>query len=332
MKHYSFKNMLMPGLAAAVLLMGCAPRVTSDVMLSLPPKSVNTVMVYETNDSVPASARPIGKVKVTDGGMTSSYDCLYANMLALAVKRTAESGGNALHIDKHKEPNAWTSTCHRIWGTMYLMPDSLANNDVVSTLQKIEDNRDKELAEMGRKKIENLEQQRKNPSDILKVSAGPAWITSETVTSERTYKSKMGYGLGVEYEHFWRWGFGIGLNYSYFGTSFDEGFDIGMHYVGPSILYSTMIGKMFRYEVGLGLGYSYYKEKDRLYNHTLTESHLGVKWQFGLEYKLADRVAIGLQVDGFSVKMDKPEDYEGDKNEFYGIKRLEPLIGLRFYL
>ena len=316
-----------------VMLAGCSPRVTSDVMLSLPPRAADAVMLYENGDSIPATAQPIGTVKVTDGGMTPSYNCLYGNMLALAVKRTAECGGNALHIDKHKEPSVWTSSCHRIWGTMYLMSDSTVSDDAATALQKIEMNHDAELAEMSRHQIQNVNQLRNNPSNIFKVSAGPTWMTSEVETSKGVYKNKSGFELGIDYEHLWRWGFGLGLNYSYFATSFDEGFSIRMHYIGPSLVYSIMWGQKIRYEIGIGMGYAYYKESgNTLYRYTATESQLGMLGQIGMEYKLSNHVGLGLQVNASTIKMDKPEGYDMDKNEFYGIKRLATLLGLRFYL
>lgn len=102
--------------AIVALLTGCqsTPRVIAELTEHYPARQADFVMVYELGAPVPAEAKVIGTVKVTDGGMTPAYNCLYGNMVSLAVKKTAESGGNALRIDQHKEPSIWTSTCHRI--------------------------------------------------------------------------------------------------------------------------------------------------------------------------------------------------------------------------
>lgn len=142
------------------ILTGCSvlPKVVADANESLPSRSADHVMIYEEEDVIPAEARVIGKVKVTDGGMTPVYKCLYGNMLALAVKETAASGGNALHIDKHKKPSIpFGSNCNRIWGTMYLMPDSMVNTDTPSILQQLEEKNDAELLSMQKKYINRSE-------------------------------------------------------------------------------------------------------------------------------------------------------------------------------
>ena len=82
-----------------------APRVITELTEKHPARTTDSVMIYEIGDSVPAEARVIGKIKCTDGGLTPTAKCLYSNMLALAVKKTAESGGNVLRIDKHKDPS-----------------------------------------------------------------------------------------------------------------------------------------------------------------------------------------------------------------------------------
>ena len=139
----------------AIMLVSCqsAPKVIAELEGNYPSRQADSVMVYEVGEAVPTEAKAIGKVKVTDGGLTPTYNCLYGNMLALAVRKTAESGGNVLRIDEHKKPAALGSTCHRVWGTMMLMPDSLVNIDTMTSLQEIEMNKDKELADMTREKI-----------------------------------------------------------------------------------------------------------------------------------------------------------------------------------
>jgi hypothetical protein len=56
-------------------------------------------------------------------------------------------------------------------------------------------------------------------------------------------------------------------------------------------------------------------------------------YQAGIEYRIAKQVGIGLQVDYFTVKLTQPEGYNSSKQyDYYGIKRLDATLGLRFYL
>ena len=298
-------------------------------------------MVFRTTDSVPASARKIGTVKVKDGGLTPTKDCLFPNMLALAVKKTAESGGNGFHIDEHRYPGIHGSTCHRVWGTMFLIPDSLITTDTRSVLQDLEMyEEDAAQANASQMITDKRDRRLANPKDVLKISGGPSWIVSELVTPYQTYKSKLGISLGADYQHIWRSGLGIGVNFTYFGTSFDEGFSLRMFYIGPSVVGSLMFGQKWRWDASLGLGFSHYTEEydggyysyyDSNSNTSYSENRLGVMFQTGLEYMLSKNISIGLQINITTMSLKKPEGYD-DKYDFYGIRRIDPQIGIRCYL
>lgn len=325
------------------LLTSCqtAPKVVAELSESLPARSADSVMVFRTTDSVPASARKIGTVKVKDGGLTPTKDCLFPNMLALAVKKTAESGGNGFHIDEHRYPGIHGSTCHRVWGTMFLIPDSLITTDTRSVLLDLEMyEEDTAQANASQMITDKRDRRLANPKDVLKISGGPSWIVSELVTPYQTYKSKLGISLGADYQHIWRSGLGIGVNFTYFGTSFDEGFSLRMFYIGPSIVGSLMFGQKWRWDASLGLGFSHYTEEyDGGYysyygsnsNTSYSENRLGVMFQTGLEYMLSKNISIGLQINITTMSLKKPEGYD-DKYDFYGIRRIDPQIGIRCYL
>lgn len=185
------------------------------------------------------------------------------------------------------------------------------------------------------------------PRDVLKMSGGPSWIVSEIETPSRIYKSKLGYSFSADYQHLWRRGFGIGANFMYFGTSFDEKFDMRMIYFGPSFVCHIVFGQKWRWDSSLGLGFSRYTEKmsDKYYNYyhdyytpksprsntSYSENRFGTMLQTGLEYMLSKSVGIGLQVTLTTTSLKKPEGH-GDKYDFYGIRRIDPQIGLRCYL
>ena len=319
-------------IVAGMVLGGCSstPKVIADVTEQLSSLPVDRVMVYETEDSVPTTARPIGKVKVTDGGLTPTYSCLYSNMLSLAVSKTAESGGNALHIDKHKTPN-FASSCHRIWGTMYLMPDTMANGNALSAISQMEEKYDKELLAIAQNHIQRREKMLDNPKDIVKVNIGPSWITSEIQTYYKTYKNETGVGFGIDYQHLWRSGIGFGINYMYHYTSFENDFSANMHYIGPSLVGSIKLGSNWRMDAALGLGYSVYRE-DYKWAGGESESNVGSMVQLGIEYMLSKHIGLGLQFNTMTMRMKRPNDIDTKEYDFYGIKRLDAQLGMRFYL
>lgn len=327
-------------IAAGALLMSCqtAPIVSADLTEHLPARSADSVMVFRTAEAVPTSARVIGTVKVKDGGLTPTKDCLFPNMLALAIKKTAESGGNAFHIDEHKYPGFHGSTCYRVKGTIYLMPDSLITADTRSTLNSLEAYEDDLIQARASKMITDVRDRRlNNPRNVLRIGAGPAWIVSEIETFKALYKSKIGFSLSADYQHLWRSGIGIGVNYLYYGTSFDEGFDIRMHYFGPSIVASVMLGQKWRWASSFGIGYTHYKESAtdsrlRVYaNDDGSTGRVGTMFKTGFEYMLSKNVGIGLQIDFFVMSLKKPEGL-GDKYDFYGIRRIDPQMSIQYYL
>ena len=320
----------------AAILTGCSttPKVIVDVVEQLPSQPAEKVMVYNIDERVPKGAKPIGKVNVTDGGITPANKCLYGNMLALAVRKTAECGGNALHVDEHKTPNFFTSNCHRIWGTMYVLPDSLVSGDAPSTILLLEEVKDRELLAKKQKQIKRREKALDNPDNIFKVNVGPSWITSEMQTPTKTYKSVRGIALELGYQHLWRSGIGIGYNYLYHSTSFDEVYSVKLHYFGPSVVYGVKLGDSWRMDGALGLGYSVYMEKEvkGFMVGNSSESNVGILGQIGVEYMLSKSIGIGIQFNSFTMSMKRPTGIDTSKYGFYGIKRIDAQFGFRFYL
>ena len=327
MKRHLFNLILVAG---AIIFMGCqtAPKVIAELTDYYPARQADSVMVFEQGDQVPAEAKVIGTVKVTDGGMTPTYNCLYGNMLSLAVKETAENGGNALRIDQHKEPSVWTSSCHRIWGSMLLLPDSLVNVDAVSAIQKAELNNDTELANMTREHISRYERTINNPKNIFNANFGYGIVTSKIVTDRREYKNKGGFSADLFYQHFWTL-LGVGADFNYFHTSFDEGYDMDLLYIGPSGALGLKLGEKWRFDVTLSLGYGNYKESK--WGLSYSEGGFAAKSGMNLEYMCTKSIGIGIRINAFSMALNKPDGFKIDKNDFYGIRRTDILGGLRFY-
>lgn len=323
------------GVSVLLTVVGCqtSPRVVAEITERHSARSVDSVMIYKVGDPVPAEARAIGKVKCTDGGFTPTKNCLYNNMLALAVHKTAESGGNVLRIDKHKDPSLMGSTCHRIWGTMMIMPDSLVKTDVLTSLQKIEMNHDAEYMNNVKDREEKVKSLNNVPHDVFRLNAGPGWITSEIETPYSVYKRKAGFSISAAYQHYWNSGIGFGLHYMYYGTSFDNELKFKIHYVGPSLAVSYNLGKNWLCDLDIGFGYANYSENSSgYYNISESAGRIGMAVQMGIQYKFSDRVGLGFQLNTFRMSMKRPDGIDTSKYDFYGIQRIDTQLGLRFYL
>lgn len=318
----------------AALLAGCStmPKVvTSDVTQSLPAKSPGHVLIYESKDTVPGGAMLIGTVKVTGGVATPTSKCMYGNMLSLAVKKTAEMGGNVLRIDEHKFPDM-RSTCHRIWGTMFLVPDSLARYDTMESIQRLEEKKDWEYEERGNVKYVPRHVSESESVDVFKVNSGVSIITSEFVTPNYVYKSKSGFMMNAAYHHLWESGAGIGFNFYYYNTSFDNEIKIKTYCFGPSFVYGTRFGENdeWTFDLSMGLGYGKYVE----YYEDMkgAEGNITFFGSTGVEYRFSDHVGLGLQLNYNLLHLNRPSGYDTSKYNFYGIKRFDICGGLRIYL
>lgn len=181
-----------------------------------------------------------------------------------------------------------------------------------------------------------------NPRNVVKVNVGPTLMVSNFQTFRYTYKSRVGLGVGIDYQHLWGNCLGIGFDYLFFTSSFDhdpkvENVSIRVHYIGPSFVQSVKLGRKWRIDASEGIGLSGYIESfsvidNHRINQTNSEINVGISAQLGVEYMLSDHIGLGLQGDVFVMSMKKPDDFKLKDNEYYGIKRLGARIGVHFYL
>ena len=150
-------------------------------------------------------------------------------------------------------------------------------------------------------KTDRVDVRKKMPS-ALKVSFGPAWMTSKVYVDQYGYFSnKGGYELMLNYEAFSRsnWGFSVDLNYN--RTSYNGYADISLLHFGPGLLYGGVLGKHWRLTVGLGLGLSMCNEKlDKQYTYfgsgESTEFGFGMMSRVGVEYMVNDQWGFGMDI------------------------------------
>lgn len=174
-------------------------------------------------------------------------------------------------------------------------------------------------------------------------------------------KLKSGYHLGADASFFFSENIGIGLKYSMFKTrnvignvvflldaETDETMiglikdDITQHYIGPAFctrFYSK--SKKTAFLSSISLGYINYRNyATQLYDFTLTGSSVGLVWDFGIDFIVGDKLALGL---GFACTLGSISSFKVndgtsthtlklDAENSENISRLDLGIGLRWHL
>ena len=329
---------------AAVSLFSCGTSIKSDVWVKYPARAVDEVMICDVNDSVPKDVRIIGTVHIKDYKDVNNVD-RFNNLIDSAVQIAANNGANVLYMEEHKYPS-FMNQCHNIYGTMYLFHDSLITAEGIAskrvefmdnenrlwyTASKQERNKTRAMNAANNYEV-YLNGQLNLPDNVIKLNVGPSWITSDMFDAEtgKKYKTQSGVEFGIQYAHLWKSGWGIGVNFSHFKTSFPRNTDVKMMFVGPSVVWSRMRTDKRRYDCSLALGYARYSEK---YHGGVSDSQdmFGASVDLGIEYMISSHMGIGVQMTSLIMRKEKPEGVVLDKDESYGINRLNILGGLRFY-
>ena len=315
--------------AVAVLLMvGCSPRTIVDMYTTeYAPTSADSVKVFAQGEQVPPHSLAIGEMRV------SAPALFYEDIMRAAVKKTARNGGNALVVTEHRFPDFW-SNIHRVKCTLLRIPqnvaDSMARTSMIPLTQQQEQNWESVTSAQYQQELRNAEQRRASqPRNILRASIGPSLMTSDFQIHNHLYKSRCGLDLSLDYDHVWKSGIGFGINYRHDYTTFEEDLVMRTNYIGPSLVLAYP-GNGIRYDMAIGFGYCWYSEHFR--GLSMSEGHIAPLIRMGLEFSISKNVAYGIQMNTFSVRLDKPEGLEMKKNESYGIQRMGLQMGVRVYL
>lgn len=301
----------------SITITGCSPRVTTSIFESYPTLPIDSVEVFDAEDSIPSSATVIGTVAVKDRGTTTK--CNYDYVLFLAKKETAENGGNGFQIMKHRNPNV-ISTCHQIVGNMLHITDS--HKDTTSL----------DLPEETFGSQVLYTEPRKKELNVVKITGAGSSITSKMTTADgKEFSPKSGKELLVEFEHIGSQGIGFGINFKYFATNFGKTYfglniDANMIYLGPSLVYSAIMAKRIRWDLAIGLGAAIYND-----TYSKTELGFGLLNKIGIDYMFSQKLGLGIELNNDSHRFKKPKEYKLEKNEYYGINTLSVGIGLRLY-
>ena len=170
----------------------------------------------------------------------------------------------------------------------------------------------------------------KKATHTLSLNAGPAWITSKVyVPSGYSYKEKSwktGLEMTAEYNCVFSSGFGFGITYARNHTSYGNGYDMNLNYIGPSFVMAGNLTPKWRGKLDVGIGYANMETDGE------TEGGLGVKSAAGMEYLLSKNIGIGAELMSVSTWFGEREgDYPGDDDDLNGITRIGVTVGMRIY-
>lgn len=290
----------------------CTPRITTSIIQTYPALPIDSVEVFEENVPLPPH-EILGNIEIKDRGTTTK--CNYDYVLYLAKKETAAIGGNGLQITNHQKPS-WASTCHQIVGNML----NITNHEIDSTSLFLHEET------FGTQIYYN--QQKRKAFNVIKASIGISRITSKVLSNYGEVHSKGGMDLFLEYEHIGTSGLGLGINAKYNRTSFGDGIDANLIYVGPSLVYSYITTAKFRWNLAIGLGYAHYNESDIAGSN---QSGFGFLSKVGIDYLFSERWGIGIEANLISHRFSKPKGFQLKKNEYYGYNTIGLSLGFRHY-
>ena len=314
-------------LLSICLLSGCSPRVVSDMYTyEFAPVSADSVRLFQPDEAVPAQSLAIGKVTVVENSLSAKSD--YLRILKLAIGETAKYGGNGLILEQQPE-----SGIYRLWGTMIRMDETAADTVVRRSVEQALEHTDYD----GYQRYKNSGQQyaglrEEQPSNSISLAIGPSLMASRYVVGTSEFKSKWGLGVTADYEHVWKSGFGLGLNYLYDYKSFEywnRDIKLSLNYIGPCAAFEYLVSENWRWGVGIGLGCGWFSEK--YWAESNTESHLATLIRLKTEFKVSNSFGVGLQMNVFTMRMKKPDDFVLKDNEFYGIRNLGFLLSFHYY-
>ena len=95
------------------LLWSCGPTKKVQIVANQTPLSYDEMVhILSLEEPYPEKYKSLGTIKIGDSGFTT--DCGYEKVIEMAEMEARKIGANVVKITEHKQPNIWTSTCHRI--------------------------------------------------------------------------------------------------------------------------------------------------------------------------------------------------------------------------
>jgi len=344
MKKYFFL------LIVAGALVGCSPQVTSEMLSNgYDPVPTNKVMIVGEGEST-GDMQTIGQVTVD--GKTESVKSQYGKMLGLAVRETAQKGGNVLvmdysEIDKNLLKGTMGHTDGEVIDSLTLSVrriDELKAHlwgkpKTVNTAETKTDKTETDVPEAATAEAESTgwQQEEESQGIIFKLGFGPMWTTSKLYLSNdaKNYVSdQRGYAinLSIAYTGNKIYGFGADFygsrteieipdNFMYIGNKPDY----IMMYLGPSALIGGNITPWLRLDASLGLGLAYYHDDGQ------NEIGFGSRMTVGMEIMVTKTLGIGIDGVRQRCVFSKPDGFKQPDNESYGFDHLGAMLTVRFH-
>lgn len=331
----------------AGILFSCSPKVVTTVLKSypvLPESEIVAVYEREKDDPVPAKSETVGNIAVVDNLFVIRAS--YEQVVNLAVDETRKNGGNALLITDHLKPSFWGSTIHQIAGLM-LNVDKMDTTFVSSKKTYVSIQEDYE-----RKRI-------RIPSHTFILNSGYSSLVGRTEglsSEEKKIIDKLHQGITWDFQYYYHhkglpYGWGIMLS-QFYSSPFDEVVyrsqknNIRLDYAGLSLGLRTSFSSKWMGSLYYGFGYLGVMQKfSNPSNPTefgnFTGSTLGIHFGAAIEYKISERVGLGIDfsniigslssVKYYNLILD-PSSPEISSDNRLNASRLNASIGLRYYL
>ena len=364
-KQFRFLYKYAQGVAIAIAMVGCSPRVTSEMTVEeLLPQPTNKVMIIGAADSVPSDARAIGKLMVD--GRSVSLKSQYARALSLAVTETARNGGNVLVVDNN-EMNE-----NHLKGTIAFMDGEvnesltlsagriqqllkMATVRTTTTVEQMDATKQQRIVQ-GQEMMRQQEQDKLQKSimrqdslayagaldfdwneehdtqgTLLKVSAGPVWTTSKIYYADDKYVTgQRGYAFSVSMAKTGNKPYGFGADFYGSYTNVDvpgsnSDDSYTLMYMGPCGLIGGNLTDWLRLDASFGLGLSYYQDDGQ------TEFGLGIRSSLGLEFLITKNTGIGVDLVRQLALFKRPDGFNQPEGEAYGFNHLGVMVTARYH-
>ena len=314
------------GVMGIIMLTGCQPRVLTDILMTYPEKSVENVVVYEPEDSIPADAMTLGYVAVIDRGTTTH--CNYDYVKSLAIKESAKVGGNGFQIVQHQTPSLWKGSCHQIAGNILLAgkidPDSLVfvtENDFVSQLEAMQEAEER----FYQKQILS-----RPPINRLRANFGLGWDPDKIETYDNLYRPKLGSSLLAGYECLILGNNTyMGFTYMHHNATCSKLGNYRMDYIGATASWSEVFGnkRNWLYDISFGVGYNRYTIKN-----FHKQSGLGFHFTADVDYMITRHFGIGIEAGYVVGTFKRPDEViVKEEDDVYARGALLLTGGLRWY-
>ena len=316
----------------SLFLISCSPRI-STILSDKNEKALTfEVVVLPENTIIPTNYKKIGETKSGDTGFTTN--CSYDVVINLLKNEAMKSGANALLITKHRYPNAFGSTCHRIDADLLVVEhlDSLKNslnnkNPILKDTTALAENQDIQSEEVNSGATVSVSsdgfEKKKDPKFIAKVYFGPGFRTAsapDNISSEqKNYVKdlKSGWSHDISGYYMTQPNVGFGLKYNVFNSSasianqslpFIDGVwtgtmsdDIRIQFIGASyIISSEPTQKLGEFSMELSLGYMGYRNTTHFSGVELGVAkggNLGLVGGFGYHFRITPYFLIGPEVN-----------------------------------